>query len=159
MIYMKKYISLALTALLISASSCDKDFEEINTNPNQATDLDPVYLLNNAQFGSANQPTHNYEGEIVQQLNTPYTGVLEAGNHNVLNDANIRPLWNGLYEGPIRNTVAIIEKTKDDPAQSNLYNMARILKAYNFIVLVDTYGGLLFSRVHLLLSTCQGDKA
>ena len=140
MIYMKKYISLALAAFLWSATSCDKNFEEINTNPNAATDLDPVYLLNNAQFGSANQATHNYEGEIVQQLNTPYTGVLEAGNHNVLNDANTRQLWNGLYEGPIRNTVAIMEKTQADPAQSNLYNMARIVRAYNFIVLVDTYG-------------------
>ncbi|QNF35631.1 SusD/RagB family nutrient-binding outer membrane lipoprotein [Adhaeribacter swui] len=137
---MKKYISLAFAALLLSVSSCDKDFEEINTNPNQATDLDPVYLLNNAQFASGNQSMHFYEGNIVQQVNTPFTGVVEAGNHNVLNDANTRSLWNGLYEGPVRNTVAIIEKTKADPAQSNIYNMARILKAYNFIVLVDTYG-------------------
>jgi hypothetical protein len=138
---MKKiYMSLVLLALVLSVSSCDKDFEEINTNPNLATDLDPVYLLNSAQFNTANFATHHYEGEIVQQVNTPYTGTLEAGNHNVLNDANTRPLWNGLFEGPIRNTVAIIEKTKDDPAKSNLYNMARILKAYNFIVLVDTYG-------------------
>ncbi|KAA5542895.1 SusD/RagB family nutrient-binding outer membrane lipoprotein [Adhaeribacter rhizoryzae] len=139
---MKKNIALALVALLLSVSSCDKDFEEINTNPNLATDLDPVYLLNNAQFSSANFATHHYEGQIVQQLNTPYTGTLEAGNHNVLNDANTRTLWNGLYEGPIRNTVAIIEKTKDHPAMSNLYNMARIVKAYNFLVLVDTYGDI-----------------
>jgi len=139
---MKKYLSLALSALLLSVSSCDKNFEEINTNPNQATDLDPVYLLNSAQFNTANYATHHYEGEIVQQVNTPFTGTLEAGNHNVLNDANTRTLWNGLYEGPVRNTVAIIEKTKDDPAQSNIYNMARILKAYTFMVLVDTYGDL-----------------
>ncbi|MDB5261962.1 MAG: SusD/RagB family nutrient-binding outer rane lipoprotein, partial [Adhaeribacter sp.] len=44
---MKKiYMSLVLLALVLSVSSCDKDFEEINTNPNLATDLDPVYLLN-----------------------------------------------------------------------------------------------------------------
>lgn len=139
---MKKYISLALVALLISASSCDKDFEEINTNPNSATDLDPAYLLNSAQLGSA-RTTHHYEGEIVQQVNTPYTGVLEGGNHNILNDVNTRTTFNEVYTGttgPIRNLVIILNKTKDNPAQSNIYNMARILKAYNFMILVDTYG-------------------
>lgn len=136
------YIFLALVALLVGAGSCDKDFEQINTNPNNATDLDPVYLLNSAQLGSA-RTTHHYEGEIVQQVNTPYAGVLEGGNHNILNDVNTRTTFNEVYTGgtgPIRNLVIIINKTKDNPAQSNIYNMARILKAYNFMVLVDTYG-------------------
>ena len=135
----KKYIFSALVALLISASSCDNDFEEINTNPNNATDLDPVYLLNSAQLGSA-RTTHHYEGEIVQQLNTPFTGILEGGNHNILNDINTRTSFNDAYTGPVRNLAIILDKTKDDPTKSNLYNMARIVKAYNFMVLVDLYG-------------------
>ncbi|WP_026463027.1 SusD/RagB family nutrient-binding outer membrane lipoprotein [Adhaeribacter aquaticus] len=135
----KKYLSMALVALLIGASSCDKDFEQINTNPNQATSLDPAYLLNSAQFGSA-RTTHHYEGEIIQQVNTPYTGILEGGNHNILNDVNTRTTFEQVYQGPIRNLTIILNNTASNPAQSNIYNMARILKAYNFMVLVDTYG-------------------
>jgi hypothetical protein len=142
-IFMKKiYISLTLVALLVGAGSCDKDFEQINTNPNSATDLDPAYLLNSAQLGSA-RTAHHYEGEIVQQVNTPYTGVLEGGNHNILNDVNTRTTFNEVYTGttgPIRNLVIVLDKTKDKPEQVNIHSMARILKAYNFMVLVDTYG-------------------
>src|SRR5690606_1812326 len=34
----------------------------------------------------------------------------------------------------------VIAQTKDVPARSNLYNMARIWQAYSFMVLTDTYG-------------------
>ncbi|GEO02879.1 hypothetical protein AAE02nite_05430 [Adhaeribacter aerolatus] len=135
----KKYIYPALACLLLGVSSCDKDFEEINTNPIQATALDPIYLFSNAQFGSALQ-TNNYEGEIVQQIITPFTGVVEGGNHNVVIEANANATFNALYQGPIRNLIDVIAKTKDNPERSNLYNMARIWKAYDFMVLVDTYG-------------------
>ena len=40
----------------------------------------------------------------------------------------------------------IITRTKDDPSRSNLYNMARIWKAYCFQVLVDTYGYVPYSE-------------
>lgn len=136
------YTALVLVALVIGAGGCDENFEQINTNPNNATDLDPVYLLNSAQLGSA-RTTHHYEGEIVQQINTPFTGVLEGGNHNILNDVNTRTTFNEVYTGttgPIRNLVIILEKTKGNPNQVNINSMARILKAYNFMVLVDTYG-------------------
>lgn len=138
--HMKKiYLSLALLGMLLGTSSCDKDFEEINTNPIQARDLDPLYQFSSAQFGSALQ-TNNYEGEIVQQIITPFTGVVEGGNHNVVIEANINATFNALYQGPIRNLTDVINKTKDNPARSNLYHMARIWKAYDFMILVDTYG-------------------
>ncbi len=47
------YIYLALAVLLTGFTGCDKDFEEINTNPVLATTLDPVYLFTNAQYGVA----------------------------------------------------------------------------------------------------------
>lgn len=44
-----------------------------------------------------------------------------------------------MYTGPIKNLVDIIEKTKDNPARININSMARILRAYNFMKLVDAY--------------------
>ena len=142
------YIYLTLAVLLIGFTGCDKDFEEINTNPILATDLDPGYLFANAQYSSALN-TLAYQSAIVQQIVTPFTGVLEGGNHNVVYDPNSNALFNSMYtagSGPVVLLVDIINKTKDNPDRSNLYHMARIMKAYVFQVLVDTYGDVPYTQ-------------
>ncbi len=139
---MKKiFIYFTAIAIICGTSSCDKGFEEVNMNPVLATGIDPVYLFSNAQFGSA-IATQNYQMQIVQQINTPYTGVLEAGNHNVVYDPNSNANYNSLYlqNGPVNLLTTVIAQTQDVAARSNLYNMSRIWKAYVFMVLVDTYG-------------------
>jgi hypothetical protein len=148
---------LASSIFIFTFSSCDKGFEEVNRNPVLATTLDPGYLFSNAQFGSAIQ-TINYQSQIVQQINTPYTGVLEGGNHNIVYDPNTSQLFNLLYTGstsggagagPVKLLTDVINKTKDNTARSNLYNMARIWKAYVFQLLVDTYGDVPYTKAGL----------
>ncbi|MFA5818273.1 MAG: SusD/RagB family nutrient-binding outer membrane lipoprotein [Bacteroidales bacterium] len=138
------YVLPALFALLISVSSCDKDFEQINTNPILPVDLDPVYQFSNAQLRSLyeNWP---YEGEIVQQINTPYAGALEGGNRNTV-ALHTSTGFDRLFTDPIRNLTDIISKIKDNPEKVNLYNMARIWRAYCFQILVDTYGDVPYTE-------------
>jgi hypothetical protein len=139
---MKKiFIYLTIAGIVAGSSSCDKGFEEVNVNPVLATSIDPVYLFSNAQFGSA-IATSYYQMQIVQQINSPYTGVMEGGNHNVNYDPNSNANFNSLFlqNGPVNLLTTVIAQTKDVPAKSNLYNMSRIWKAYVFMVLVDTYG-------------------
>ncbi|WP_215238563.1 SusD/RagB family nutrient-binding outer membrane lipoprotein [Dyadobacter helix] len=139
---MKKiFIYMTIAGLIAGSTSCDKGFEEVNVNPVLATSIDPVYLFSNAQFGSA-IATQMYQMQIVQQINSPYTGVMEGGNHNVNYDPNSNANYNSLYlqNGPVNLLTTVIAQTKDLPARSNLYNMSRIWKAYVFMVLVDTYG-------------------
>ncbi len=140
-----KGILPVLCSALIVISGCTKDFEEINTNPIQARDLDPVYQFSNAQQASA-VPSYHYQGEIVQQVNTPFGGVLEGGNRNTVNEVNSNPTFNTMYTGPIRNLTDIILKLQNIPERSNLYNMARIWRAYCFQILVDTYGDIPYSE-------------
>lgn len=148
------YTILTGAALIFCAAGCDKGFEEVNKNPVQATQLDPVYLFSNAQFGSAIQ-TIFYQSQIVQQITTPYTGVLEGGNHNVVYDPNTNLLFNmyytgstsnGVGAGPVKLLTDVINQTSTNAARSNLYNMARIWQAYIFGVLVDTYGDVPYSQ-------------
>ena len=142
------YIYLVMIVLLTGLNSCDKSFEQINTNPVLATTLDPIYLFSNAEFSTA-VSTLNYQSSIVQQILTPFTGVLEGGNHNIVYDPNTNALFNSFYaapSGPVVLIVDVINKTKDNPARSNLYNMARIWKAYLFQVLVDTYGDVPYTE-------------
>ncbi|WP_031527943.1 SusD/RagB family nutrient-binding outer membrane lipoprotein [Dyadobacter crusticola] len=138
---------LTILGIVVASSACDKGFEDINKNPVLATSLDPIYLFSNAEFTSA-IATQNYQMQIVQQINTPYTGVLEGGNHNAVSDPNSNANFNSLYlqNGPVNLLTTIIAQTKDNPARSNLYNMARIWKAYVFMVLVDTYGDVPYSE-------------
>lgn len=132
-------------SLVFAVSSCDKNFEEINTNPSLANDLNPVYLFSNAQQLSA-IPSYHYQGEIVQQINTPYGGVLAAGNRNIINDQHANATFNTLFTESIRYLIEVINKTQENPDESNLYNMARIWKAYCFQVLVDTYGDVPYTE-------------
>jgi hypothetical protein len=140
-----KGIIPVLFSMLIGVSSCTKDFEAINTNPVQATTLDPVYQFSNAQQASA-IPSYHYQGEIVQQIITPFGGVLEGGNRNTVNEVNSNPAFNTMFTGPIRDLTDVINKLKDVPERSNLYNMARIWKAYCYQILVDTYGDVPYSE-------------
>lgn len=143
---MKKIFSyFAIGSLILTLCCCDKDFEKININPTLTSDLDPGYLLSTAELNSAVNNFH-YGAEIVQQIITPFTGVLEGGNHNVVYDPNIDDIFTGMYDTPAKLLADIISRTKDDPNRSNLYNVARIWKAYVFQILVDTYGDVPYSE-------------
>ncbi len=132
-----KYIIAFVFAILISLVGCDKDFEEVNTDPLSPTSLDPVYQLAAQQILA--EGTWHYEGCIIQQVNLIITGQEDAGAHNIEKADFVGARWNGMY-GCLKEVVDIIEKTKDDPLRSNVYNMARILEVYCYMVLVDTYG-------------------
>ena len=141
-------IYLLLACLLPGMTACDKNFEQVNTNPVAATTLDPIYLFSNAQFGTALN-TLSYQSSIVQQIITPFTGVLEGGNHNIVYDPNSNANFNSLFTatgGPVVLLTDVINQTKANTARSNLYNMARIMKAYVFSVLVDTYGDVPYTE-------------
>jgi hypothetical protein len=142
----KSSIYIAIISLGIGFTGCDKDFEEININPVLSETIDPSYIFSNAVVNSAFN-TIRYDGAIVQQINTPFTGVLQGGNHNVWFETNnTGSPFNTLYSQPIKFLAEVIEHTKDDPERSNLFNMARIWRSYIFQVLVDTYGDVPYSE-------------
>jgi hypothetical protein len=133
-----KYFLAIPLALLIGVSSCDKGFVDVNINPISPASIDPVYMLASAEtFGT---DIHHYEAEICQQMQLLIGGQEEGGNRNTVNFGNMSGRFDGLYGNQIKNTVNVISILKDNPARSNLYNMARIVKAFSFQWLVDTYG-------------------
>ncbi|HEY6899352.1 MAG TPA: SusD/RagB family nutrient-binding outer membrane lipoprotein, partial [Puia sp.] len=147
--------------LLAGASSCDKDFVSVNTNPTQPTSLDPGYLFATGEV-NVSIPTFYYQSPLAQQIIHPFTGVAEGGNHNVQFDNNASTTFDYLYNGtgngatvtgnttqvngPVALLNAVIAQTKGGATRSNLYNMARIMRAYCFMILVDTYGDVPYSQ-------------
>lgn len=141
---------VALLTLLILASSCDKDFEEINTNPVQPSSMNPVYLFSTAQLNSgfANQ-TINYDMAIIQHVMNPFAGVLAGGNVNILNADQAVGVWNQYYNEVVKRLVDVLHSTESQPNRSNLYHMARIWKCHAFMVLTDAYGDIPYKEAGL----------
>ena len=136
-------ILLLVFSLVMVHTSCENNFEELNTNDLAINDLDPVTLLNHATWrSSAHIARHTmiYEMAIIQQMITPFGTSLAGGNYNQENFGIAETTWENIYQNVIRNTVDIISKYQDDPNRSNVYNMARIIRAHAGMVLTDTYG-------------------
>ena len=137
-----KYI-YSLFLLIIVFSSCDNGFDEMNINPIALTSVDPTFQLNNAIVGSAfTYGNLSYEVTIVKQMITPFSGQGSAANFNQDNRSVATGNWTKYYRNAIRELVDVIQKTKDNPSYSNLYQTARIWKAYCFMLLTDTYGDI-----------------
>lgn len=145
---MKNILRYSLLCLLFaSQTSCDQDFDEINTSKTAATAIDPVFQLNNAIINTSFPgATLIYEIGIVQQIISPNSGVLTGANYNQDNRGSTEDLWQAYYRNVIRNTRDIIHRTQDLPDRTNLKNMARVLQAYAFLVLTDTYGDIPYSE-------------
>lgn len=146
---MKKIVNYSLLiALLLFAASCEKGLEGLNKNKTSATSIDPALLLNNAIL-NISFPGRSvvFDMGIVQQIVTPNGGVLAGANFNQdSRDVTLAGLWSGYYQSVIKYTHDVIVKTKDVPARSNLYNMARIVQAYAFMILTDEYGNVPYSE-------------
>ncbi len=145
---MEKIFKLSLYIILIVITgACDKGFDELNVNPIALTAVNPAYQLNNTIVSSAaGYGNLSYETTIVRQMITPFSGQGSAANFNQDNRGVTAGNWTTYFRGNIKELSDVVAKTKDDPTKINLYNMARIWKAYSFMILTDTYGNVPYSE-------------
>lgn len=146
---MKRIINYSwLAVLLIVTASCDKGLGDLNKNKTSPTSIDAALILNQAVINSS-FPVKSlvFDIGIVQQMISPNGGVLTGANFNAdSKDITTPPIWVAYYQGVIKNTHDVIVRTKNVPARSNLYNMARIFQSYAFMVLTDEYGNIPYTE-------------
>jgi len=146
---MKQIIKYSfLLTIVVFATSCDKRFDELNTNKVNPTAIDPLYQLNNAVV-NASFPGNSclaYDIGVVQQIISPNNGVLNGANFNSDNRGNTQVIWQNYYRNVIRNTNDVIVNTKSNAGRANLYQMARIFQAYAYMVLTDEYGDIPYTQ-------------
>lgn len=141
-----KKITIYILSLLAAACvlpGCDNGFDELNVNKTQPTTLDPAFLLNNATIQTS-YPLEAlvFEIPIVQQIVTPFGGVLGGGNYNQDNKPRNGGNWVRYYQNVMKSLVSVIEATKEDGQRTNLYHSARILRANASMILSDSYGDI-----------------
>ncbi len=162
MIKIIKRFILVSTAFVFA--SCDKDFEEINTNPYAANSVDPALLFSGSQ--RTHLGTWTAEHTIVQQFVVPYnTGANVGFNFNEDIDGISIPKWDQSYAigannpngspnnfPPVKNFVQAINLLGSSTTRVNLLSMLRIWKAQTFMGLVDAYGDVPYSEAGRAIS-------
>lgn len=141
-----KYLWLVL--FLGVSTSCDRNFDDLNTNKVNATAIDAMFQVNQAIISAAPSSFGIlvYEVGAVQQVISPNSGVLTGANFNQDNRNSTQSNWQQYYRNVIKNTKDVLNRIQDDPSRNNLVQMARIIQAYGFMVLTDTYGSVPYTE-------------
>ncbi len=136
-------------AVMIAITGCERNFEEINTNPNDPTEVPATNVLlsaitsglNRVQGASMNM---TYAGLWVQH----YAKIqyIDEDNYNYRADA-MDAHWTGLYAGPLFDLQDIINRATDETP--NMKAAAMVLKAYYMGVVADCWGDVPFSEALL----------
>jgi hypothetical protein len=141
--------------------SCDKGFVEKNQSPYQQTSIDPAILLSTAER-RVSTGSWEVESTIVQQFVNAYDAGATAGfqfNSIAGADQYNQTRWNQIYGGGGNvGTVRILDRALDlaraeTPLRNNLIQILRILRAMNYMIVVDTYGDVPYSEANKAYSS------
>ncbi|MBE7178559.1 MAG: SusD/RagB family nutrient-binding outer membrane lipoprotein, partial [Mucilaginibacter polytrichastri] len=148
-----KSLHIILVMLLLPVFfGCDKNFEEINTDPTQLSreTMKFEYLFTSAQVSSSGnsdgyangiwQAGLAYASTMIQHLSS--TSTFWYGDKYVYNATYSGFYWKGQYTTAIKSISDVIENTREKEQQKNLYNISRIFRCFLFQRLTDVYGDL-----------------
>ncbi|GAB3918630.1 SusD/RagB family nutrient-binding outer membrane lipoprotein [Larkinella terrae] len=142
----KTYIQLiACLALLIAVgTSCDNNFEEVNTNPNVPNTVTPDLLLPNIIRSTVNENmgTAWGIGNIVMQ----YTAKIQFVNEDRYLWGEQNGIWNTTYSTlrEVQNMYNIASATT--PVQKNYQGIALVMKSWMMSLVTDAYGDAPYSE-------------
>ncbi len=125
--------------------SCTKNFEAINVNPTNVSDLQSDALLTSVILGvsggeyEAWRTNFIYTTQFVQQFASI---AWPQGDKYFLDEGYNSALWDAYYGGVIKNGVNLVNKTTGVASDVNYNSAARILKAFAFLRLTDSYGDI-----------------
>jgi hypothetical protein len=140
----RKYIAGLSLATVFALSSCDKDFEEINMNPNSPEVVSSDLLLPNVMRSTTNEIAGNAWGigNVVMQ----YSAKIQFTNEDRYNWGPEGDPYNNFYNS-LRDLNNVIE-ISGAAQQNNYVGIAKVLKAHLYSFMSDAYGDLPFSEAN-----------
>lgn len=139
---------LPLACSLLAMQSCSKNFQEINTNPDAVSKPTPQYIFSKALYDGV-----NYGGNTQSlllghmQYTTSYNDVAGFGSKYVAaQQSQSASVFASAYSNQINEIGEVIKAVKDNPAQINMYAVARIWRFFCFSRLTDLYGDIPYSQ-------------
>jgi hypothetical protein len=144
-----KHISLTLlTALAIAmVSSCKKDLEKVNQNPNAAQNAQPDYLLTAAIKTSADTYWGTNNNMNSSLLFVQYWSKIQYtdADRYIFSNNDFQELWTTGYSKSIVN-LNTITKLADQQENSNYKGTALVLRSWIFSLLTDAYGSIPYKQ-------------
>jgi len=135
---MKKLIYFALLSVgILITGSCTKDFEDINTNPNNP-DIAPVTNV----FANVIQDISERFGTTEMEYAAAYVGHVTKGTYTEVTTYQGSPstdVWNGSYRSTLSNANFVIKQAEAE-SNINLQAAAMVLRAYAMQMVTDVYG-------------------
>lgn len=152
---MRIKILVSVVAASIAFAQCTKDFEEINTDPDQQTpaNFNAEYFLASAENEYKGGIT-GYEGSFLFQAGwtqilaaaaTGYLGNLDKYTEGGNTSDYAGRSWNDCYRAA-SYADAIIQKHKDDADKLNLVSAATVMKVLSLQYITDIYGDIPYSQ-------------
>ena len=146
----------ALIAVLTVTAGCRENYLDINDNPNQVTTATPTLVLPDALAS-----TGRYVQTSFEFLNLWMGYWNWSGNYSIsTSDKNYQftagfanDIWDDAYLN-LKN-YAYIDQQGATLKQPLLQGMAKIMKAYHFQILVDTYGNIPYTQALQGVTTAQ----
>lgn len=138
-----RYI-IGLLFLGFGLGSCSH-FEELNTDPTTSTVADPQSLIGTVQLAYSGQrevtwrSTAGYHMAFVQMISDNWA--ISRGQVYEQDPMYLEFMWKSSY-GHINNLQAAINQAQKSESMVNYEAVARILKAFIFSQLTDTYGDI-----------------
>lgn len=144
---MKKIIiGIFIGTMLLSTTSCKK-YLDINNNPNQATSATPELILPQALTYTANvlNSYNNYGAETgLYAANAGgYGGFGELITYNYTTAQT--GTWGSTYDN-LEDYQAILDKTEGQDVYDYFNGVARIMKAFEFQLLVDAFNDVPYTE-------------
>lgn len=133
--------------VLVLLASCQKQLEDINTNPNEVTDPQPDYLLSNGIKSSVDTywgPEATMEGSL---LYIQYWAKIQYTDPDryIPSAANIQTVWSNFYAQGIQDftTLGQLGDTLGNP---NYKATAVIMRSWLFQVVTDLFGNAPYTQ-------------
>ncbi|MEZ4888782.1 MAG: SusD/RagB family nutrient-binding outer membrane lipoprotein [Chitinophagales bacterium] len=132
--------------ILLSLLSCNKDFEEINTNPNAPNEVQSGLLLRQVIYNYGEEMS--YEGFVAGNLLGQYFTMVDFNlfdRHNLSSPQLGGNPWPIIYSN-LQDNELILQQARNNPSQAVFEGPALILKAYMTAALTDIYGDVPYSE-------------
>lgn len=154
---MKSAYKIVFVLAITSITSCTKNFNELNTDPNSVTinNYNPGYNLTRAELEYTGNSDFSYE---TWRVNIIYAGMMMqqlsnaswyAGDKYIQNDAWASAYFDVAYRDQVKYVVDLLKITEGKSQYSNLYQIARIVKVMIFHRITDIYGDIPYSQAGL----------
>lgn len=144
---LKYLILLIALSPVFMITGCDSGFEEVNSNPNDPSEVPAELLLAGVIRGTGNTVHSAFNGGEtgscwVQHLGKP---VYNTNELYIPRQTTIDGVWQNLYN-VVAKDAAIMEELANEQGNDNLEGVAIVLKANAFHVLTDIYGNIPMSE-------------